>query len=100
ASPRRRPPAPVRKLIAAMMRWRGPKGLEFARSVIEMKMLRNLQYVRSRFGRMEARVVPAHVYAALEPYGPAYAQAFGRALEPRTENQEPTQRPALGAEPR
>jgi coenzyme F420 hydrogenase subunit beta len=97
ASPPKRPPALVRKLIAALMRRRGPKGLEFARSVIEMKLLRNLQYVRSRFGRMERRVVPAHAYAALEPYAAAYEQAFGRGLEPRTENQEPTKRPALGA---
>ncbi|KPV49865.1 hypothetical protein SE17_30220, partial [Kouleothrix aurantiaca] len=58
-------------------------GLEFARSVIEMKMLRNLNYVRARFARMERRVVPAHVFAALEPYAEAYAQAFGRPLEPQ-----------------
>ena len=83
ARPPQRPPAPVRKLIAALMRRRGPRGLEFARSVIEMKMLRNLNYVRARFARMERRVVPAHVFAALEPYAEAYAQAFGRPLEPQ-----------------
>jgi 3,8-divinyl protochlorophyllide a 8-vinyl-reductase (ferredoxin) len=65
---RRKPPALVRRLIAAMMRRRGPRGLEFARSVIEMKMLRNLHYVRTRFGRMERRVVPGYVYDALAPY--------------------------------
>lgn len=84
AQPPKRPPALIRKLIAALMRWRGPKGLEFARSVIEMKSLRNLQYVRSRFGRMEPRVVPAHVYAALEPYAAAYEQAFGTSLNDET----------------
>lgn len=84
AQPPKRPPALIRKLIAALMRWRGPKGLEFARSVIEMKSLRNLQYVRSRFGRMEPRVVPAHVYAALEPYTAAYEQAFGTSLNDET----------------
>jgi coenzyme F420 hydrogenase subunit beta len=52
--------------------------------VIEMKSLRNLQYVRSRFGRMEPRVVPAHVYAALEPYAAAYEQAFGTSLNDET----------------
>lgn len=76
----RRPPALVRRLIAMLMRRRGPRGLEFARSVIEMKLLRNLQYVRQHFSRMERRVVPAHVYPALEQYGAAYHQAFGRAL--------------------
>jgi 3,8-divinyl protochlorophyllide a 8-vinyl-reductase (ferredoxin) len=65
---RRKPPALARKLIAGLMRRRGPYGLEFARSVIEMKLLRNLRYVRERFGRMERRVVPAYVYAALAPY--------------------------------
>ena len=99
AQPPKRPPALIRKLIAALMRRRGPRGLEFARSVIEMKMLRNLHYVRARFGRMERRVVPGHVYAALEPYAEAYAQAFGRGLEPRIENQEAAQRPALGTAP-
>jgi coenzyme F420 hydrogenase subunit beta len=65
---RRKPPALVRRLIAMMMRRRGPYGLEFARSVIEMKLLRNLHYVRARFGRMERRVVPRYVYQALASY--------------------------------
>jgi coenzyme F420-reducing hydrogenase beta subunit len=83
ARPPRRPPALVRKLIAALMRRRGPRGLEFARSVIEMKLLRNLKHVREHFGRMERRVVPGHVYASLAQYGAAYEQAFARPLEPQ-----------------
>jgi 3,8-divinyl protochlorophyllide a 8-vinyl-reductase (ferredoxin) len=82
ARPPARPPAPIRKLIAFLMRRRGPKGLEFARSVTEMKLLRNLQHVRDRFGRMERRVVPAFVYQALAPYGVAYQEAFGKPLDP------------------
>jgi coenzyme F420-reducing hydrogenase beta subunit len=77
-----RPPAMVRRLIAALQRSRGPKGVEFARSVIEMKLLRNLQYVRERFPRLEQRIIPRHVYAALAPYADVYEQAFGRPLEP------------------
>ncbi len=80
-----RPPAPVRKLIAFLQRWRGPKGLEFARSIIEMKLLRNLQYVRENFPNHEARIVPYHVYDALEVYAPAYEEAFGRELIPALE---------------
>jgi coenzyme F420 hydrogenase subunit beta len=80
AHPPRRPPAPIRRLIAMLMRRRGPRGLEFARSVIEMKLLRNLAYVRGQFGRMERRVVPGHVYRSLAPYREAYEQAFGRDL--------------------
>lgn len=83
AKPPARPPAPLRKLIAALMRRRGPRGLEFARSVIEMKLLRNLQHVRARFGRMERRVVPGHVYAALEQYREPYERAFGQPLKPK-----------------
>lgn len=85
ARPPARPPAPLRRLVAALMRRRGPRGLEFARSVIEIKLLRNLQHVRTRFARMERRVVPEHVYAALAPYAETYRQAFDRPLEPRSE---------------
>lgn len=82
AQPPARPPALIRRLIAFLMRRRGPKGLEFARSVTEMKLLRNLQHVRDRFGRMERRVVPYFVYAALEQYGEAYQKSFGKTLSP------------------
>lgn len=75
-----KPPALVRKLIAFLQRRRGPRGLEFARSVIEMKLLRNLQYVREKFPRFEARIVPYHVYETLQPYAPVYAETFGRGL--------------------
>lgn len=75
-----RPPAPVRKFIAFLQRWRGSKGLEFARSITEMKLVRNLHHVREKFPRLEARLVPYHVYEALAPYEPAYVQAFGRSL--------------------
>jgi coenzyme F420 hydrogenase subunit beta len=75
-----RPPAPVRKLIALLQRWRGAKGLEFARTVIEMKMLRNMQHVRDHAPQLEQRIVPAYVYDALQPYSAAYEAAFGRSL--------------------
>jgi coenzyme F420 hydrogenase subunit beta len=87
ARPQAKPPALIRKMIAFLMRQRGPKGLEFARSVIEMKLLRNLQHVRDRFARMERRVVPYHVYVALEQYAGDYQQAFGRDLREQTGRQ-------------
>jgi coenzyme F420 hydrogenase subunit beta len=67
-----------------MQRNRGPRGMEFARSVIEMKLLRNLQYVRDVHGRMEHRVVPRHVYRALNQYAQVYEEEFGRPLRPDT----------------
>jgi coenzyme F420 hydrogenase subunit beta len=78
----KRPPMPIRKLVAMLQRTRGPKGLEFARAVIEMKLLRNLNYVRSKFPKFESRVVPDHVYETLEPYAELYEQTFGRPLAP------------------
>ncbi len=80
-----RPPAPIRKMIAYLQRTRGPKGLEFARSIIEMKLVRNLQHVRSKFPGFEKRMVPYHVYEALEPYAEVYQETFGRTLRPRLE---------------
>jgi coenzyme F420 hydrogenase subunit beta len=45
-----------------------------------MKLFRNLQHVRGRFGRFEQRIVPAHVYRALAPYADDYAETFDRPL--------------------
>jgi coenzyme F420-reducing hydrogenase beta subunit len=81
-NPPKRPPALVRRLVASLQRSRGPKGVEFARSVIEMKLLRNLQFVRERSPKLEQRIVPKHVYQALAPYATEYEQVFGRTLEP------------------
>ncbi|NEX21831.1 coenzyme F420 hydrogenase [Thiorhodococcus mannitoliphagus] len=76
----KRPPFLIRKLVAYLQRKKGAKGLEFARAIIEMKLLRNLNYVRSKFARFESRIVPYHVYDALEPYSEAYEQRFERPL--------------------
>lgn len=78
--PRKRPPAPVRKFVAWMQRSKGTKGLEFARGVIEMKLLRNLVYVRDAHARMERRVVPNYVYRALEYVADVYEAEFDRPL--------------------
>jgi len=80
--PRKRPPWPVRQLVAFIQRRSGPKGLEFARSVIEMKLLRNLQFVRERHGRLERRIVPGYVYRALARYADFYQRTFNRTLAP------------------
>jgi coenzyme F420 hydrogenase subunit beta len=82
ARPPGKPPKPIRRLIAWLQRTRGPRGLEFARAIIEMKLFRNLQHVRDRFGRFASRIVPAHVYRALAPYAAEYEQTFGQPLVP------------------
>ena len=87
--PRPRPPAPIRKFVGWMQRTKGTKGLEFARGVIEMKLLRNLVYVRDAQARMEKRVVPGYVYRALEYVSDVYEQEFGRPLAPDKETRRP-----------
>lgn len=80
--PRPRPPAPIRKLVGMLQRRKGPRGVEFARSVVEMKLLRNLRFVRDKHARMERRVVPGHVYRALAQYADVYEEVFERPLAP------------------
>lgn len=80
--PRGKPPRPIRRLIAWLQRHRGPRGLEFARAIIEMKSFRNLTYVREHFARFEPRIVPGHVYQALAAYGEDYQAIFERPLTP------------------
>jgi 3,8-divinyl protochlorophyllide a 8-vinyl-reductase (ferredoxin) len=74
-----KPPKLIRMLIAFLQRRRGARGLEFARAIIEMKLLRNYTYVRDKFPQMEAKIVPYHVYEATRPYAAEYAAVFGRA---------------------
>jgi coenzyme F420 hydrogenase subunit beta len=82
AKPPGKPPKPIRSLIAWLQRNRGPRGLEFARAIIEMKLFRNLDYVRQQFGRFEPRIVPDHVYRTLAPYAEDYEAVFERPLSP------------------
>jgi coenzyme F420 hydrogenase subunit beta len=63
-----------------MQRNKGPKGFEFARTVIEQKLLRNLIFVRDQFPKLEGRIVPGYVYRALAYTADAYEQEFGRPL--------------------
>jgi coenzyme F420 hydrogenase subunit beta len=83
AKPPAKPPKPIRRLIAWLQRHRGPRGLEFARAIIEMKMLRNLHHVRTHFPRFEPRIVPDYVYRTLAPYEAAHQQAMGRGIRPQ-----------------
>jgi coenzyme F420 hydrogenase subunit beta len=89
ARPPAKPPKPIRRLIAWLQRHRGPRGLEFARAIIEMKLLRNLHHVRGHFARFEPRIVPDYVYRALAPYDAAHRQALGRGIRPQAPQQAP-----------
>jgi coenzyme F420-reducing hydrogenase beta subunit len=85
AKPPGKPPKPIRRLIAWLQRNRGPRGLEFARAIIEMKLFRNLHHVRERFARFEPRIVPDFVYRALADYEEAHQEAMGRPIRPPAE---------------
>lgn len=80
--PQTMPPAMMRKFIAFVQRAFGPSGLEFARWAIEFKLIRNLNYVREHFPKMERRIVPYHVYAAIAPYAETYKSVYGKELMP------------------
>jgi coenzyme F420 hydrogenase subunit beta len=75
-----KPPKPIRALIAFLQRRRGPKGLEFARAIIEMKLLRNLTHVREKHPGVAEKVVPYHVRESLAPYAQDYRRVLGREL--------------------
>jgi 3,8-divinyl protochlorophyllide a 8-vinyl-reductase (ferredoxin) len=73
-----KPPRVVRKLVAFLQRRRGPRGLELARAIVEMKLLRNFAHVREKLASLEGRIVPYHVYESIRPYAQEYAALFGR----------------------
>jgi coenzyme F420 hydrogenase subunit beta len=61
-------PKPIKKLIAFMMRRFGPKGLEFARTRVEMKLTEGLYTVRRKAPHREALYVPRYAYKAIQQY--------------------------------
>lgn len=67
--PLRRAPRALRPLIGWMMRRFGPKGLEFARARVEMKLVEAVLTLRRTRPRRMARMVPRRAWALLAPYG-------------------------------
>jgi coenzyme F420 hydrogenase subunit beta len=67
--PLRRAPAALRPLIGWMMRRFGPKGLEFARTRVEMKLVEAVLTLRRTRPRRLARMVPRNAWGLLAPYG-------------------------------
>lgn len=67
--PLRRAPKFMRPFIGWTMRRFGPKGLEFARARIEMKLCEGVVSLRHHRPRRVRRLVPDHAWALLAPYG-------------------------------
>jgi coenzyme F420 hydrogenase subunit beta len=66
---RRKLPKWGAKLLAYVMRTRGPKGVAFARATLAMKWARNWDFVRTRYPEDESRLVPEFAKRLLRKYG-------------------------------
>ena len=67
--PLRRMPNWLRPLVNFLMPRIGPRGLEFARTRVEMKALESVVHLRREQPRRLRHMVPAHLWKLVEPYG-------------------------------
>jgi coenzyme F420 hydrogenase subunit beta len=67
--PLRRMPDWVRPLAGRLQRWFGPKGLEFARTRVEMKAIETVLHLRNAARAKMKSMIPAHVWRLVAPYG-------------------------------
>jgi coenzyme F420 hydrogenase subunit beta len=67
--PLRRMPDWLRPLMGWLMPRIGPRGLEFARSRVEMKAIESVVHLRREQPRRMRHMLPEHVWRLVEPYG-------------------------------
>jgi coenzyme F420 hydrogenase subunit beta len=67
--PLRAMPDWLRPIVGWLMPRIGPRGLEFARSRLEMKACETVVHLRRAVPRRVRHMVPAHVWALVAPYG-------------------------------
>ena len=67
--PLRRMPDWLRPIVSWVMPRFGPRGLEFARTRVEMKAAETVIHLRRERRRRVKSMVPAHIWALLAPYG-------------------------------
>jgi coenzyme F420 hydrogenase subunit beta len=67
--PLRRMPAWLKPVVGWLMPRIGPRGLEFARARVEMKAIETVLHLEREAPRKMRRMVPAHVWALVAPYG-------------------------------
>jgi coenzyme F420 hydrogenase subunit beta len=67
--PLRSMPDWLRPIVGWLMPRIGPRGLEFARSRLEMKACETVVHLRRAMPRRVRYMVPPHVWALVEPYG-------------------------------
>ncbi len=67
--PLRRMPNWMRPIVGWLMPRIGPRGLEFARTRVEMKATETIVHLRREKPRRLRGMVPAHIWALVAPYG-------------------------------
>jgi len=67
--PLRAMPDWLRPIMGWLMPRLGPKGLEFARTRVEMKAIETVLHLRAQHPRRMKRMIPAHIWALVAPYG-------------------------------
>lgn len=67
--PLRRMPGWLRPIVGWLMPRIGPRGLEFARTRVEMKAIETVIHLRRQMPRRLRTMVPPHVWALVAPYG-------------------------------
>jgi coenzyme F420 hydrogenase subunit beta len=67
--PLRRMPDWVRPIVSWIMPRVGPRGLEFARTRVEMKAVETIVHLRREEPRRMKSMIPDHVWKLVEPYG-------------------------------
>ena len=67
--PLRRMPGWLRRVVGWLMPRIGPRGLEFARTRVDMKAVETVIHLRREQPRRLKSMVPPHVWRLVEPYG-------------------------------
>lgn len=67
--PLRRMPQWVRPIVSWLMPRIGPRGLEFARTRVEMKAAETVVHLRREKPRRMKSMIPPHIWALVAPYG-------------------------------
>lgn len=67
--PLRRMPQWLRPIVGKIMPLTGPKGLEFARTRLEMKAAESILHLRRAAPKRLRTMIPPHVWKLAEPYG-------------------------------
>ena len=67
--PVNRMPDWLRPIVSRMQTWFGPRGLEFARTRVEMKAVETVYHLRRNHPRRMRTMIPTHIWSLIAPYG-------------------------------